>query len=75
MTEHDEQLERMREAVDRKSAAAEAASHTTPPSAAGPGGVGDTQSDLIDTGRQQDTLSPRAKNAGHGKKTADNWNQ
>jgi hypothetical protein len=23
----------------------------------------------------QDTLDPRAKNSGHGKKTADKWNQ
>jgi len=26
-------------------------------------------------GRQQDDLSVRAKNSGHGKKTADKWNQ
>jgi hypothetical protein len=25
--------------------------------------------------RPQDTVSPRAKNSGHGKKTADKWNQ
>jgi hypothetical protein len=25
--------------------------------------------------RPQDTLSPRTKNSGHGKKTADKWNQ
>jgi hypothetical protein len=25
--------------------------------------------------RPQDTLDPRAKNSGHGKKTADKWNQ
>jgi hypothetical protein len=26
-------------------------------------------------GAPQDTLDPRAKNSGHGKKTADKWNQ
>jgi len=25
--------------------------------------------------RPQDTVDPRAKNSGHGKKTADKWNQ
>jgi hypothetical protein len=30
---------------------------------------------MRDPGRPQDTLDPRAKNAGHGKKTADKWNQ
>jgi hypothetical protein len=35
----------------------------------------DPQSSLIEDGRAQDTLSPRDKNAGKGKKTADKWNQ
>jgi hypothetical protein len=35
----------------------------------------DPQSSLIEDGRVQDTLSPRDKNAGKGKKTADKWNQ
>jgi len=35
----------------------------------------DAQSSLIEDGRVQDTLSPRDKNAGKGKKTADKWNQ
>jgi ABC-type lipoprotein export system ATPase subunit len=30
---------------------------------------------LIAHDRPQDTLDPRAKNSGHGKKTADKWNQ
>lgn len=30
---------------------------------------------MRDTSRTQDTLDPRAKNSGHGKKTADKWNQ
>lgn len=30
---------------------------------------------IRDADRPQDTLDPRAKSAGHGKKTADEWNQ
>jgi hypothetical protein len=30
---------------------------------------------MREPGRPQDTLDPRAKNSGHGKKTADKWNQ
>jgi len=30
---------------------------------------------MRDEARPQDTLDPRAKNSGHGKKTADKWNQ
>jgi hypothetical protein len=30
---------------------------------------------LLKHERQQDDLSVRAKNSGHGKKTADKWNQ
>ena len=30
---------------------------------------------MLADGRQQDDLSVRAKNSGHGKKTADKWNQ
>jgi len=33
------------------------------------------QADLNEPGRPQDTLDPRAKNSGKGKKTADKWNQ
>jgi len=33
------------------------------------------QQGLTDSGRPQDTRDPRAKNSGHGKKTADKWNQ
>ena len=31
--------------------------------------------DLVQPGAPQDVLSVRAKNSGHGKKTADKWNQ
>jgi len=30
---------------------------------------------MADDARDADTLDPRAKNSGHGKKTADKWNQ
>jgi hypothetical protein len=33
------------------------------------------QDQMRETDRPQDTLDPRAKNSGHGKKTADKWNQ
>ena len=33
------------------------------------------QSELFDAGTPQDVASVRAKNQGHGKKTADKWNQ
>jgi hypothetical protein len=56
----DQQLERMRAAVDRKAqdAQAEAEEHS-----------------LEAPDRPQDEMSPRAKNTGHKKKTADKWNQ
>jgi hypothetical protein len=31
--------------------------------------------EMADQGRPQDTLDPRTKSSGHGKKTADKWNQ
>jgi hypothetical protein len=31
--------------------------------------------EMRDQSRQQDDLSARAKSSGHGKKTADKWNQ
>lgn len=55
-----EHLERMREAVDRKAQEARARAE---------------EDSLVGTDRQQDQLSVRAKNSGHGKKTADKWNQ
>jgi hypothetical protein len=64
MTDPDrqQQSERFREAVDRKAADAEQRAEQE-------------QSSLIADDRNQDELSPRAKNSGHGKKTADKWNQ
>ena len=34
-----------------------------------------TSEQLFEDNTHQDTLSVRAKNTGHGKKTADKWNQ
>jgi hypothetical protein len=70
-----EQLERFREAVDRKSAAAEAASHAGGPPGADPRGIEGDQRSLHEDGRTQDVSGVRDKNSGHGKKTADKWNQ
>ena len=77
-TDRDEQLDRFRAAVDRKSADAEAASHATseaPPGVAPPVTATDEQAPRLETGRSQDVRSVRDKNSGHGKKTADKWNQ
>lgn len=72
----DPQLERFREAVDRKSEEARAASEQAPrPDPADPAGVPADEESLYEHGRPQDTLSIRDKNAGKGKKTADKWNQ
>jgi hypothetical protein len=56
----EEQQQRLREAVDRKSEQARAQAE---------------EESLLGTDRQQDQLSVRAKNSGHKKKTADKWNQ
>ena len=75
----EEQLERLRDAVDRKSEEADAAARAVRHSPADPGpsaqGVGGDQRTLEEPGRTQDVFSARDKNAGHGKKTADKWNQ
>jgi len=60
----DKQLQRFRQAVDEKNEdAARAAS------------APDEQPELQDPTRPQDTRDVRAKSSGHGKKTADKWNQ
>jgi hypothetical protein len=41
----------------------------------GDGGVDPESQDILAHGREQDDRSSRAKNSGHGKKTADKWNQ
>jgi len=67
MTEPTEQSERLREAVDRKSAEAREQAESSRLQA--------EERSLTANDRQQDQLDTRAKNSGHGKKTADKWNQ
>jgi hypothetical protein len=73
------QQQAFEEAVERKKDESEARSRAQRPLGQQPGIAGevaeDPQSSLIEDGRTQDTLSPRDKNAGKGKKTADKWNQ
>ncbi len=78
MPEREQELQRFREAVDRKSEhAREGADRTaeSAPASAGDGDVHGDQGELTEHGRPQDTYDIRAKNAGKGKKTADKWNQ
>jgi hypothetical protein len=56
----EEQLERMRDAVDRKNEESQARSE-------------EQRLDAAD--RPPDVDDPRTKSSGHGKKTADKWNQ
>jgi len=76
-----EQKKRFREAVDRKSEAAEAASHHPGqnPRLGSPvtlDASGQMQPGIqTDDRGPQDTFSVRDKNSGKGKKTADKWNQ
>lgn len=58
--ERREQSERMRQAVDRKSDEARARA---------------AEDALAGDDRPPETLSVRARSSGHGKKTADKWNQ
>jgi hypothetical protein len=67
MDRHAEQQQRMREAIDRKSEEARAQAEEARAQA--------EEDSLVGHDRQQDQLSVRAKNSGHGKKTADKWNQ
>jgi hypothetical protein len=80
MTDREEQRERFREALDQKSEAAREASHHAPRHARGDDveldAAGQMQPGIqTDDRGSQDVFSPRDKNSGHGKKTADKWNQ
>ena len=75
-----EQQKRFREAVDRKAEAAEHASRHPEenPRMGKPVTLderGEMQPGIKTDDTPQDTTSARAKNSGHGKKTADKWNQ
>ena len=65
------QLDQMREAVDRKNEQARAGADEQGRDAA----YEATEQSREDPSRQQDDYDVRAKNSGHGKKTADKWNQ
>ena len=71
----DNQLERFRQAVEDKNEDARDAS--TAGGAPQPRGATPEreQPELHEHGRPQDTRDERAKSSGHGKKTADKWNQ
>jgi hypothetical protein len=58
--DREEQLQRMREAVDRKDEEARARSE---------------EQSIEAADRPPDVDDPRTKSSGHGKKTADKWNQ
>jgi len=67
----EKQRDQFREAVDKKNEEAAERSHA---GAAG-ASVQANEQQLIDTDETQDTYSVRDKSTGHGKKTADKWNQ
>lgn len=76
MDEQEQQLERFGEAVERKKEEAKARSEETGQQHAHGSAVdGDQPGPTIDPAYEQDVRSPRDKNSGHGKKTADKWNQ
>jgi hypothetical protein len=70
-----EQQEQFRKAVDRKAAAAEAASHNPRREPRDPDVNPAAESELTDAAQDPDTLSVRAKSSRHGHVTADHWNQ
>jgi hypothetical protein len=67
----DKQMDQFREAVDKKNQEATERAHST---AAGASAAANEEQ-LIDTDETPDTYSVRDKSTGHGKKTADKWNQ
>lgn len=70
------QLEQFGEAVEQKKEEAKRRSEATgPPEAPEGTSLPDEQDPLVEQGRTQDVRDVRAKNTGHGKKTADKWNQ
>ena len=77
MTDKDQQIDRLREAVQRKMADSDAAARADRSVTRGaPPDEGEgTQASLTEPGRTQDVYSVRDKNSQKGKKTADKWNQ
>ena len=74
----EQQRQAFEQAVERKNADAERkaqANQPHPPADAEAGGLPLEESPLVEDNRTQDVRDVRAKNSGHGKKTADKWNQ
>lgn len=74
----DEERERFREALERKAERSRQRAEATgrPPSGPPPAEHEEPiEQSLISAARPPDVLSPRDKSEGHGKKTADKWNQ
>jgi hypothetical protein len=72
----DDQQQRFERAVERKKEEALAASHQAPGAGSRGGSASEAEQEpLHEPGRPQDVRSVRDKNSGHGKKTADKWNQ
>ena len=70
----DEQMERFGEAVEQKKQESKERSEQTREEPATGDAIDGDQPNLIQQGNQ-DVRDERKKNAGHGKKTADKWNQ
>lgn len=70
----EKQLQRFRQAVEDKNETARAGAEG-PPSPSDGAVRQDEEPELHDPGRPRDTRDERAKSTGHGKKTADKWNQ
>ena len=76
MSERDEQRKRFRDALEKKSERERERGETGEHDVrAGGGEIAPSQRDLVEEGRPPDVLSTRDKSSGHGKKTADKWNQ
>ncbi|HEX8054612.1 MAG TPA: hypothetical protein VF517_16620 [Thermoleophilaceae bacterium] len=70
----DDQMERFGEAVEQKKQESRERSEQTRDEPGSPGAVDGDQPDLVEQG-PQDVRDERKKNSGHGKVTADKWNQ
>ena len=74
----EQQRQAFEQALERKNEEAQAkavANQPHPPADADVEGLPLEESPMIEDNRTQDVRDVRAKNSGHGKKTADKWNQ
>jgi glutamate/tyrosine decarboxylase-like PLP-dependent enzyme len=71
-----ETIDKFGQAVEEKKAQAKEASEREAPSAGEPQDqLPPEQASRVDHAHEQDDRDVRAKNSGHGQKTADKWNQ